>query len=69
MSKIKKFQGEWMKLGEEDEITLLSKTQERYEAANQALAKVSFNHVFNEVKRDTEFMNLSKMLKSNKGTG
>jgi uncharacterized lipoprotein YddW (UPF0748 family) len=33
------------------------------------LSKVNFNHIFSEVKRDTELMNLSKLLKSSKGPG
>lgn len=56
-------------IGDEDEIELLKKTKDRFELANQGLCglpKINFNHVFNEVRKENELLQLSKMLKSAK---
>lgn len=47
---------------------MLKKAKERYEMAFQGLGtgsmpKVNFNHVFSEVKRESEFNNIAKMFK------
>ncbi len=46
---------------------MLNKTSKMFELAEKALTqatKVAFNNVFNEVKRENELNNLSKIIKS-----
>lgn len=64
---LKQFSDEWQKIGDEDDITMLGQSASRYQLADKALnntQKVAFNNVFNDIKRDNELLNLSKIIKS-----
>eukprot|EP00347_Sterkiella_histriomuscorum_P003080 403365667 len=63
---ISNFEREYVTVSTEEDIKMLSKTGQRREIAEQSLqsnSKVAFNHIFNDIKKEKEFLAISKVFK------
>ena len=62
---LEEFDKDWGNSEAEDEIKLLTKSKMRHQIADKGLSKIiktSFNKVFNEFRRDTELVHISKAI-------